>query len=130
MPKSERRKIYERNKAAKVGAEIICPICGQKFVKKQYSQAFCCGKCKDDFWNTKGDRHRKGYYRDYDEKHLERIERALDLGYYDNSIVCVIGKGLTPSAERDLYEDELENVLVSRDCLDDDFYGGDFVEND
>ena len=130
MPKSERTKIYEKNKAAKVGTKIICPICGQEFVKKQYSQAFCCGICKDDFWNAKGDRHRKGYYADYDEKHPERIERAFDLGYYNNPVVCVIGNQLTPGAERELYEDDLENVFVSGDFLDDDFCGGDFVEND
>lgn len=49
---------YEENKAAKVGTEIICPTCGKHFVKKQYSQAFCCGQCKDKYWNTMGDRHK------------------------------------------------------------------------
>ena len=49
---------YEENKAAKVGSTIICPTCGKEFVKKQYSQAFCCLQCKDKYWNTMGDRHK------------------------------------------------------------------------
>ncbi len=42
---------YKTNKSAKVGNIIICPICGEKFVKKQYSQAFCSLQCKDTYWN-------------------------------------------------------------------------------
>lgn len=45
---------YKKNKSAKVGETIVCPTCGTEFVKKQYSQAFCCGKCKDAYWT--GDR--------------------------------------------------------------------------
>lgn len=48
MNKNER---YAINKKAKCGDEIICPICGTKFIKKQYSQAFCRIKCKDSFHN-------------------------------------------------------------------------------
>ena len=78
MSKSKRKIAYKTNKSAKVGAEITCPICGTKLVKRQYSQAFCCGKCKDAFWNTKGDRHRGGYYEEYDDKHPERkLRKAL-----------------------------------------------------
>lgn len=78
MAKSKRRITYETNKNAKVGDEIICPICGAKFVKRQYSQAFCNGKCKDAFWNAKGDRHSTDYYEKYDNKHPERkLRRAL-----------------------------------------------------
>lgn len=69
---------YEANKSAKVGTEITCPICKTKFVKRQYSQVFCCSKCKDDYWNAKGDRHSAGYYKKYDNKHPERkLRRAL-----------------------------------------------------
>lgn len=69
---------YEANKKAKVGTDIICPICRTKFVKRQYSQAFCCGRCKDAYWNAKGDRHSVGYYEKYDHKHPERkLRRAL-----------------------------------------------------
>lgn len=78
MAKSKRKIIYETNKKAKVGDEIICPICSKKFIKRQYSQAFCCGECKDAFWNAKKDRHRAGYYEDYDNKHPERkLRQAL-----------------------------------------------------
>ena len=76
--KSKRRLQYEANKSTKVGTEITCPICGTKFVKRQYSQAFCDGKCKDAFWNAKGDRHNVGYYEKYDNKHPERkLRRTL-----------------------------------------------------
>lgn len=78
MLKSKRRLQYEANKSAKVGTEITCPICSTKFVKRQYSQAFCDGKCKDAYWNAKKDRHRAGYYEEYDNKHPERkLRRAL-----------------------------------------------------
>lgn len=78
MAKSKRKLQYEANKSAKVGTEITCPICGAKFVKRQYSQAFCCGKCKDAYWNAKGDRHSIGYYEKYDNKQPERkLRRAL-----------------------------------------------------
>lgn len=31
---------YLQNKEAKTGETIKCPICGDVFIKKQYSQAF------------------------------------------------------------------------------------------
>ena len=79
MAKKSKRKLqYEANKSAKVGTEITCPICGTKFVKRQYAQAFCDTKCKDAFWNAKKDRHRVDYYEEYDNKHPERkLRRAL-----------------------------------------------------
>ena len=78
MTKSKRKIIYETNKKAKVGDEIICPICFKKFIKRQYAQAFCDTKCKDAYWNAKKDRHRTGYYEEYDNKHPERkLRRAL-----------------------------------------------------
>lgn len=79
MAKKSKRKLqYEANKSAKVGTEIICPICSKQLIKRQYSQAFCCGKCKDDYWNAKGDRHSVGYYEKYDNKHPERkLRKAL-----------------------------------------------------
>ena len=76
--KSKRKMQYETNKGAKVGEEIICPICGTKFIKRQYAQAFCCSKCKETYWNAKRDRHSVGYYEKYDNKHPERkLRRAL-----------------------------------------------------
>ena len=51
--------LYRKNKIAKVGEIIECPICHTKFKKKQYSQAFCCIQCKDKFHNqVDGDRHK------------------------------------------------------------------------
>lgn len=46
---------YIKNKQAKVGETIVCagPLCGKKIKKKQYAQAFCCNKCKDQFWNRR-----------------------------------------------------------------------------
>lgn len=77
MAKNSKRKLqYEANKSAKVGTEITCPICGTKFVKRQYAQAFCCSQCKDAFWNARGDRHSVGYYEKYNNKHPERKVRA------------------------------------------------------
>jgi hypothetical protein len=51
---------YKHNKAAKVGTEIKCPVCGSSFQKRQYSQAFCSSKCKNKYWNDlQPDRHIK-----------------------------------------------------------------------
>ena len=47
--------LYKINKQKKVGELIECPVCHTKVVKIQYSQVFCCGNCKDRFWN----RHNK-----------------------------------------------------------------------
>ena len=57
---------YLANKSAKVKDVLVCPICGSKFIKKQYSQAFCSTRCKDRFWNAKGDRHLYVDYSDND----------------------------------------------------------------
>ena len=93
MAKSERKKRYETNKKAKVGTEITCAVCGTKFIKKQWQQAFCCSDCKNAYWNAKKDRHRDpNYYHNYNIRHPERLERigiykddiTGDLGYYDD----------------------------------------------
>lgn len=79
---SKRSEQYKENKAAKVGAELTCPVCGSSFVKKQWQQAFCCSHCKDTYWNAKGDRHKDpNYQRKYNQKHPERYERLLSLGF-------------------------------------------------
>lgn len=44
------KEIYKTNKIAKVGETIYCPFCKTPFIKKQYSQAFCCTSCKDGYW--------------------------------------------------------------------------------
>ena len=71
-------KRYRANKQAKVGETIQCTICCKEFVKKQYSQAFCCSKCKDKWHNDMGDRHRDGYYDLYDLKHNRFYDRYDD----------------------------------------------------
>lgn len=73
--------IYKTNKSSKCGSEIICPVCGTHFIKIQWQQAFCCSKCKDRFWNGKGDRHADpDYYSKYNQKHPERYIGLLGLG--------------------------------------------------
>lgn len=47
----KKKGLYRTNKEAKVGEIIECPVCHIKFKKIQWAQAFCCGHCKDKFWN-------------------------------------------------------------------------------
>lgn len=55
MAKKNKRKLqYEANKSAKVGTEITCPICGTKFIKRQYSQHFVVVNVKMDIGMLKG----------------------------------------------------------------------------
>lgn len=102
--KSKRKIQYETNKKAKVGEEIICPVCGRHFIKKHYAQAFEKVACKDAYWNAKKDRHRKGYYKEYNEKHPERLERVGiykengKFGHYDED-----GNFWTFEQESDFY---------------------------
>lgn len=75
---SKRKERYNTNKTSKVGDVCLCPVCGKEFTKTHYAQAFCCGKCKNAYWNAKGDRHRVGYYEEYDNARPERkLRRAL-----------------------------------------------------
>lgn len=100
---------YENAKAAKVGETIECAYCGERFVKRQWQQAFCCPRCKQAYWDRKGDRHKSpSYYAEYDNKHPERIIRAKEEGYHDNAVVCIVGDHLTPSAANELYWKEVE----------------------
>ena len=78
--------LYKGNKIAKVGTEIICPICCKSFTKGQYAQAFCCTDCKDKYWNKKGDRHSSRYYSDYNIAHPERLERGYTKGYNNGNV--------------------------------------------
>lgn len=72
--KSKRQITYELNKTLKVNDECTCPVCGDKFVKKQWQQAFCSNDCKNNYWNNKKDRHSKDYYEMYNQKHPERLK--------------------------------------------------------
>ena len=73
MKKKNKVKRYDLNKQAKVGTEIVCPVCGERFIKKSYQQAFCCTECKDRYWNQK--RKGNGYFKAYNMAHPERLER-------------------------------------------------------
>ena len=78
---TKRQETYQRNKLLKVGDTCVCPICGETFVKRQWQQAFDSIYCKEKYWNDKGDRHRSGYHRDYNERHPERLERiGIEMG--------------------------------------------------
>lgn len=105
---THRQKQYKENKAAKVGIEITCPICGEVFIKKQYSQAFCCSQCKDTYWNAKGDRHANGYYEDYDNARPERRKRRV---LYGSNRIISIGGELTPSAQETAFSNLLKKKL-------------------
>lgn len=76
--KSKRQITYELNKTLKVKDECICLVCGDKFIKKQWQQAFCSNDCKNTYWNNKKDRHSKYYYELYNQKHLERLKHSTD----------------------------------------------------
>lgn len=96
----KRKEQYRLNKSAKVGEMITCPICGESFRKKQYSQAFCCTEHKDKFWNAKGDRHSNpNYHHEYNIRHPERLERVGiyqddwgNFGYYNDDAEFVTFK--------------------------------------
>lgn len=98
---TNRQKQYRENKSAKVGTEITCPVCGERFTKKQYSQAFCCPYCKDKFWNDKGDRHSAGYYENYDAKHPDRMLRRR---LYGGNIIVSISGELSPRHLDEIHE--------------------------
>lgn len=104
---------YKTNKSAKTGDLIKCPVCGAEFKKKIYQQVFCCSKCKDAYWNKK-DRHKNGYYREYNKKHPERYE-------------YLIGLGLTKRAQEEnyaLYKYATDEEF--RKYVNDSFDGGSF----
>lgn len=112
MAKKKNKGLYKLNKEAKVGETIECPICSKKFIKRQYSQAFCCGKCKDDYWNAKRDRHSVGYYKKYDNKHPERkLRKALYSMDVINSCDCE-----ELEARMALVNDEGFRRYVNDDC--------------
>ena len=101
-------KRYDINKQAKVGEELICPICGHRFKKKSYQQAFCSTFCKDKYWNQK--RKDNGYFRQYNLEHPERLER--------------IGFNKELTADLCLGDDECESlaqITLDPSCYFDDY---------
>ena len=81
-----KEKQYKLNKDTKVGCYIICPICGKQVIKTHYAQAFCSNECKVEYWNKKGDRHKKGYYRKYNKENPHRLERGFTKGYINGNV--------------------------------------------
>ena len=77
---------YKANKSTKVGAFIVCPICGKQIIKTHYAQAFCSNECKNTYWNNKGDRHSKGYHTNYNKAHKSRLERGFTKGYINGKV--------------------------------------------
>ena len=76
--------LYRTNKNAKTGTEIECPVCHTKFKKRQYSQAFCCTRCKDKFHNrVDGDRHSSEWYAKKELQHVYKLDPVLDAGAED-----------------------------------------------
>ena len=79
---TKRKELYLINKSNKVGDNCICPICKSGFIKKQYSQAFCCNECKVKYHNDKQVGKRNDYYRKYNMKYPERYDRiGIDLEF-------------------------------------------------
>ena len=39
------KELIDKNKKAKIGTTIVCPICHKPFKKRLYSQAFGCTHC-------------------------------------------------------------------------------------
>ena len=79
MAKKKIKGLYKLNKEAKTGETIECPICHTKFIKRQYSQAFCSTQCKDKFHNNRNkDRHNyESLCDDYDE--CFNVSEVLDI---------------------------------------------------
>lgn len=80
---------YDKNKAAKVGEVIVCPICGDKFKKIQWQQAFDSPQCKDKYHNIiKPNRHKGGnaYYRQYNIEHGQTFGERFRNGYIDGKV--------------------------------------------
>lgn len=54
----EMKRLYDAAKAAKVGTEVICPVCKTKHIKTTYHKVFCSNgrktskDCKSKYWNT------------------------------------------------------------------------------
>ena len=109
---SKRQQRYIDNKKAKCGAEISCAVCGKIFIKKQYSQAFCCIRCKDAYWNAKGDRHSDSdYYRRYNHSQPNAKERV---GYAMHNSVVTIGTYANENHIIDDVAERLDNLFEER----------------
>lgn len=46
-------RVRSGNAAAKIGAQLECPICKHSFTKKSYQQKFCSDRCKVYYHNKR-----------------------------------------------------------------------------
>ena len=96
---SKRQRQYLLNKDAKVGETIKCCVCGEAFVKRQYSQAFCSPNCKDTYWNAKNSNRHKdsNYHRKYNNSVSDLNERKRRIRYAVENTICIIGSYANPN---------------------------------
>ena len=119
---------YILAKTAKVGDKICCAYCHKEFIKKQYSQAFCCKRCKDKFHNIiDGDRHSAEY------KKAER-ERVNTKSRHDkhirHSILVEKYRGMTPAEideekRKDFEENERRLAFINDAYIEREYDGQD-----
>ena len=81
-----KEKQYKANKDTKVGCYIICPICGKEVIKTHYAQAFCSNECKVEYHNKKQKGKRTKYFREYNKRNPERLERGFTKGYVNGNV--------------------------------------------
>ena len=104
---------YSQNKEAKIGDTIKCPICGNVFIKKQYSQTFCCKDCKNAYWNSsKPDRHKdKNYQHNYNKAHPERLNRGFTKGVKEKRNTNIWYDIFGRSHSRDFFNPTFSDLL-------------------
>ena len=118
--------LYKDNKNAKVGTIIECPICHTKFKKTQYSQAFCCTKCKDKFHNRyDGDRHTKEFYERREKRTDEILQNFHRHFILPTNIMDSIAK---QEIENEIRQERINDFYDHNDNYFDDGY--DFGDSD
>lgn len=124
---AERRAMYADMKSRKVGEPCVCPVCGEVFIKRSYQQAFCCTKCKDWFWNRRGDRHSAGYQERYLARKCEemRAEERRKWQEYEEKIVEEYREKERRRRERIAWSGN-EKAWQIAEALGDDFYVDDY----
>ena len=112
---------YTINKSAKTGEMIECPVCHTVFKKKQYSQAFCCSKCKDKYHNSHdGDRHL--HKRDNSIKNKD--EHCTESGIYRDPQQTKVDKEYKEWMHREWVDSHQKwNYICAYDDINDDDYG-------
>ena len=98
-----KEKQYKLNKDTKVGCYIICPICDKEVIKTHYAQAFCSNECKVEYHKKKQKGKRIKYFREYNKRHPERLERGFTKGYVKGNV----SEGLKPKQNNNIWYDSL-----------------------